>query len=439
MNAVTSPNVARDQQKAPRLKSLDQFRGFTVVGMLLVNYFGGYAVCPQLLKHTNDYCSFADTIMPQFLFAVGFSLRLTFGRRMQNEGSCAAYLRMIRRLLGLVLISLVIYQVDPRAASWAQLRQMSWGEIWGGPLKRDWFQTLMHIAVTSLWILPVVHRGARVRIAWMVSSSVLHVVLSHWFNFAWTNTDPNAIDGGPLGFLTWSVPAILGTLACDYFVGQPSASTELTRLGTVRSTSRIIMVSLTLMVFGYVLSCGTRLYDVAPLVLSGDSEAATGATTATITDKRLVDDPVWPKAERWQAKFDSARAFDWLAEPPFVQPPPRPDSAATRPSRHWNYWMMSQRAGTLSYLVFAAGFSLMVFTIFYVACDMYQVQVPLFRTFGTNALVAYILHNLISDAVQPFFPKDSPAAFAYAGLGLYFVVNWLFVQQLEKQGAYLRV
>ncbi len=30
--------------KAERLASLDQFRGYTVVGMLLVNYFGGYAV-----------------------------------------------------------------------------------------------------------------------------------------------------------------------------------------------------------------------------------------------------------------------------------------------------------------------------------------------------------------------------------------------------------
>ena len=91
--------------KAERLASLDQFRGYTVIGMLLVNYFGGYTVCPQVLKHTHDYCSYADTIMPQFLFAVGFSLRLTFGRRMQTQGSAAAYARMIRRLLGLVLVS----------------------------------------------------------------------------------------------------------------------------------------------------------------------------------------------------------------------------------------------------------------------------------------------------------------------------------------------
>ncbi len=90
------------EKNAGRIVSLDQFRGYTVLGMMLVNYFGGYAVCPQILKHTHDYCSYADTIMPHFLFAVGFAMRLTFGRRMQTMGSSAAYLRMITRLLGLV-------------------------------------------------------------------------------------------------------------------------------------------------------------------------------------------------------------------------------------------------------------------------------------------------------------------------------------------------
>lgn len=56
----------------PRLLSLDQFRGYTILGMLLVNFLGDYRICPRWLRHTNDYCSYADTIMPQFLFAAGF-------------------------------------------------------------------------------------------------------------------------------------------------------------------------------------------------------------------------------------------------------------------------------------------------------------------------------------------------------------------------------
>src|SRR5262249_28425897 len=63
---------------APRLVSLDQFRGYTVLGMFLVNFVGGMSAVPDGLKHHHTYCSYADTIMPQFLLAVGFGMRLSF-------------------------------------------------------------------------------------------------------------------------------------------------------------------------------------------------------------------------------------------------------------------------------------------------------------------------------------------------------------------------
>ncbi len=416
LTKTNPPQIAKTQTE--RLVSLDQFRGYTVVGMLLVNYFGGYAAWPQVLKHSNDYCSYADTIMPQFLFAVGFALRLTFGRRMQAQGSSAVYARMIRRLLGLVLIALVVYNVSPRAASWEQLKELGFWQVISEPLKRQWFQTLMHIAVTSLWLLPVVHRPARVRIAWMIGSAIAHVLLSYWFNFAWTNTAPNAIDGGPLGFLTWCIPAIVGTLACDYFV-QPRDSQPALPANS-RNTFPAIVAAFGLMTCGYVASCATRLYDVPK------------AQQDELAKIKLADDPVLPKFERVQSKLANLRFTELFAEPPFFKPP-------RDQVRKWNYWMMSQRAGTLTYLTFSAGFSLFVFVLFYLACDVHKLHLPLFKTFGTNALVAYILHSMVDAAVQPFFPKDSPAWFACTGLAIFFLITWLFVKQLEKQGVYLRV
>ncbi len=403
-----------------RLESLDQFRGYTVVGMLLVNFFGSYKVCPQVLKHTHDYCSYADTIMPQFLFAVGFALRLSFGRRMEKQWSVVAYSRMIRRLLGLVLISLVVYQVAPRATNWDQLREMGFWNTIGTPLKRDWFQTLMHIAVTSMWILPVVHCKPYVRIVWMLGSALVHVLLSHWFNFDWVNTEPRGIDGGPLGFLTWTIPAIVGTLACDVFL-QPRAQLQ---LGS-RTLNWVLLTSLFLMGLGYAISCGTRLYDAPdPMVEFSKSEKWAG-------------DPVWPTVARLSGKMESARAsgnsvVSWLAEPPFVGPP-------GKEKRQWNYWMMSQRSGTLAYLVFSAGFSLAVYLFFFLLSDLWGIQWSFFTTFGTNALIAYVVHMLVSDAVKSFFPKDSPAWFAFIGLYLFFSIVWLIVRRLEKDGVYLRV
>ena len=77
--------MAESEAPPRRIVSLDQFRGYTVVGMLFVNFLGGYVVVPAVFKHHNTYCSYADTIMPQFFFAVGFAFRLTFLRRLATE------------------------------------------------------------------------------------------------------------------------------------------------------------------------------------------------------------------------------------------------------------------------------------------------------------------------------------------------------------------
>ena len=235
---------------ATRIVSLDQFRGYTVAGMFVVNFLGSYAAVPYVLKHRHDYCSYADTIMPHFLFAVGFAFRLTFERRVQREGAQAAYGRVIRRLLGLVLISMVIYAPGHAAETWDRLQEIGIGAL-ARPLKREWFQTLMHIAVTSLWVLPVIRASAAVRIGFGVVSALAHVALSYWFNFAWVNADPNGIDGGPLGFLTWTIPTITGTLACDAMT-----------TGAPPRLSRLCGWAVALMALGWLLSCGTRLYDV---------------------------------------------------------------------------------------------------------------------------------------------------------------------------------
>ena len=417
--------------------------------MLLVNYFANYSVAPKFIKHSHDYCSYADLIMPQFLFAVGFAMRLTFGRRMARDGNVAAYGRMAKRLLGLVLVSLIIYTVSPRAESWEKLVEIGfWGAI-QEPLKRQWFQTLMHIAVTSLWILPVIHAKPAVRVAWMLGSVLLHIALSNQFNFLWVNTSPNGIDGGPLGFLTWTVPAIIGSMACDWFVANratsqiplPENESSITTPGTVTTQGTVltpaVRKSLTfgaiLMLAAYGLSCGTRLFDVESRPeLSPDDGAEGSVSNVETVGPKLAAHPVLPPLAQWKHKLEQGSITTFLAEPPLVPPP-------GIESRKWNYWMMSQRGGTASYTLFAAGFALCLFALFYIACDRLGWQLSVFTTFGTNALVAYILHGMVSSAVQPFFPKDSPAWYALTGLALFFLINWLFLRSLQKQNIYLRV
>src|SRR5262249_8519986 len=159
---------------AQRIVSLDQFRGYTVLGMFFVNFIPKFDCIPAVFKHHNTYCSYADTIMPQFFFAVGFAYRLTFLRRLQDSGPRTAYLHAIGRNLGLILLGAVIYHLDGEARTWGALQELGpWGFITTA-FQRELFQTLVHIGVTALWIMPVIAAGPVTRIIFGVLSVGLH-------------------------------------------------------------------------------------------------------------------------------------------------------------------------------------------------------------------------------------------------------------------------
>jgi len=504
--------------------------------MFLVNFLAAYGHwVPPVLLHHHTYCSYADTIMPQFLFAVGFAMRLSFGRRVHTQGLMSGYGRMVRRIFGLFLVSIAIYTAGRVAGTWHELVERGAWDVAFPYFKRHWLETLGQIALTSLWILPVIRSGAGARIALAIFSGAAHVGLSHLFHYHWVNTDPNGIDGGPLGFLTWTIPAILGTLTCDAIIDAPR------RPPLVRLT----IVAVLIMGLGYVFSCGTRLYDLSSADLarlkedrkaqdehkhkldeelnalrgkiSGHQEAVNKVDQQIAEARRLrlkaqVDElmsqpvnagrprhevideaerqlppqPSDPASQKLVAKLEKLKQKDgeigelerqaaelrqklrsfrdvklasnpvippqeawhgrtWktlLAEPPFFQPPaddPRVDAPPYDMHRSWNYWMMTQRGGSLSYLTFGAGFSLLVYVLFYILSDILGVRVGVFRTFGTNALAAYVLAGIIGEAIKNFIPGDAPAWYTITAFCIDFFLIWLFVRTLEKNNIFLRV
>ncbi len=227
-----------------RVDSLDQFRGYTVAGMLFVNFGGGFAALHPVFKHHNTYCSYADTIMPQFFFAVGYALRLVLLRNREKLGVGPAYRRAIRRIALLIALGFLLYNLnwdyltiesftDPKLRSFAEM------SFW-----RDTFQTLVHIGVTCLWVLPVIAAPPRVRVAFAVATGLLHLGLSHWFWYDLLQAK-KVIDGGPLGFLTWALPVLAGTVAFDWWRD----------LGPRGALKPLLVWGLVVMALGYGLSC----------------------------------------------------------------------------------------------------------------------------------------------------------------------------------------
>ena len=82
----------------------------------------------------------------------------------------------------------------------------------------------------------------------MIFSALLQVALSHWFYFDWVNgvsDGVTGIDGGILGFLAWTIPTILGTLACD----------AVTKADGRPRLASVIVWGVLLMAGGWLMSC----------------------------------------------------------------------------------------------------------------------------------------------------------------------------------------
>jgi predicted acyltransferase len=387
-------------QRTPsgRILSLDQFRGYTVLGMFFVNFVGHFDQIGAIWKHHNTYCSYADTIMPQFFFAVGFAYRLTLLKRLGSDGPWKAYAHVLRRNLGLILVGLVIYHLDGEYKTWARLQQqleLGWWEFLKSAFARDPFQTLVHIAVTSIWVMPVIAAGPLARLAFTLASAGLHLYLSHLFYYDWVWTRPG-IDGGPLGFMTWTIPLLAGSFAYDFLAAGPTST------AIVKS----VAWGAVLMIAGYAFSC---LNTVTP--------------------------PNRPEGTGLSA---------YLVEPPFVAPPKgfeqrQVDSEESSVPRRMNIWTMSQRAGSISYLTFSAGLSLALYGLFVLMCDVGGLRLGILRTLGSNALAAYIIHGMVEALVKPYSPRDGPLWFAYASFGIFFVITYLILRYMEKNKLYLRL
>ncbi len=366
---------------APRLASLDQFRGYTVLGMFLVNFVGGRDAVPAVLKHHNTYCSYADTIMPQFLLAVGFGMRLSFLRRRDREGAAAAYRHLAARCLGLILLGIVVYHLTGAYRTWGELNARPAGEFLLGTFKRQPFEALTHIGVTSLWVLPVIAAPGWVRALFAAGSAGLHVWASLAGYYAWNLADPPGIDGGPLGFLTWTVPLVAGTLAHDWVAAD------------ARPLPKLLAAGAALMAVGYLLSLLNRFTP----------------------PNDITRMPSWAHIHDG---FPFTGPSEWFAP---------------------NYWTMSQRAGSVTYLTFAAGFGLAVYAAFLVACDRWGLRWGYLDLLGRHALAGYVIHDLVGDAVKPFVPKDSPGWWVAAAFLVYLGVVTLFLRYLDRNKLYLKL
>lgn len=422
-----------------RITSLDQFRGYSVAAMFIVNFVQHMAVAHQTLKHNNTHFSYADSIMPSFILACGIAYRMSFVKLVDNNAEAVAWIKLRRRILirslALILLCVMFFGFGSSFGKWSDMSPSRVAKFTADLLKANMWEVLAIIGACQIFILPVMATSTKVRIAAVGLLSVVHVVISWSFNYDFVYGKPNwmdayfggagkrAWDGGFFGIIAWSQIMLVGTIAYD-LTHRASMGRTLTALpapppgprssGILGSFTSLVLAGVLLISLGYALSCLTRLYDTRYL-----NEEQIQA---------LVSSPVIPD-------FSSIRerpVSSLLAEAPGVPPPPPQE-------RIPNYWQMDKRVVTTSFVMFGSGVAIALFGLFVLCCDAWKWNVAMFRTFGQNPLAAYLIHHLVTRTTLSVVPKDSSLAWVLCGLAISFGVTYLFVRYLEKRGLYLRL
>jgi predicted acyltransferase len=126
------PRVHDTQQiAAPRVVSIDIFRGITMAVMIFVNALSEIHGLPWWTRHapaSADVMTYVDMVFPFFLFAVGMSLPLSVAQRLKrNRSFIGLWVHICIRVLGLIVLGTILANADKADAARMGMSGSTWG------------------------------------------------------------------------------------------------------------------------------------------------------------------------------------------------------------------------------------------------------------------------------------------------------------------------
>ncbi len=131
--------------------SLDQFRGYSVAAMFVVNFLGGLAVTHQVLKHNNTHFSTPTRLCRASYLHAAFPIVSLFLKRSEKDTSSSAKSAIIRRSLGLILLSLMLTAFNSRFGSWNEMNPARVGKFVAELLKANMWEVLAIIGAVQIF------------------------------------------------------------------------------------------------------------------------------------------------------------------------------------------------------------------------------------------------------------------------------------------------
>jgi predicted acyltransferase len=408
--------------KAPRLVSLDIFRGLTILTMIIVNNPGNGSFYEPLEHAPWHGWTLTDLVFPFFLFIVGVAIPFSFAKRRQTESRGEMFLHVWARALSLVLLGLLL---------------ATWSTAAHDPVP-DGFTLLKFLrgAVPVLYVGGVLALltpwpWRKVALITPVIVGVLLLTLGYTMHFAlhraYANGLPDSFEiGGGLFYPSrLRFPGVLARIGVCYGVAATIA---------LFSGWRTVLLSFVVLCAGY-----------SVLMLSGHSETMfpdhkTGSLTREDNLARQVDEYVFDRYEKVDGKFvkDAKGRRVVIAKHTYGEYPDPEGLLSTLPAigttligiligyglactRRTNvekcasllakgvavtiagvllsWWLMptNKRLWTPSYAVFTAGLAMMTLGLVFYLTDVKgrRAWAWPFKVYGMNAIAAFVLSSVI--------------------------------------------
>ena len=197
MKTILSPSQPA-RTSAPRVVSIDIFRGLTMAVMIFVNELDSVRGLPWWTHHAPgnvDVMTYVDMVFPFFLFIVGMSLPLSITQRLKRNSSVIAlWGHIVVRVLGLIALGLILANAEKADAARMGISGSTWA--------------LLGLLSVALYLNVYVESEAAysriLRLLGLVGVIVLYAV------FRRTTHDGHA------GWIDGSYPEILGLIGYTY-------------------------------------------------------------------------------------------------------------------------------------------------------------------------------------------------------------------------------
>ena len=187
-----------------RLESIDEFRGFSILLMVLANYLAGPHVVPAWLKHAPDIgFTVIDIIAPMFLVAIGLTFGTSFRARLARDGRRRTIEHFLSRNLALIGIGALFTVL---------------GNLSGLVVDRSDWGLLQAVGFAGLIALLFI--GVPARLRWLAGLLLL-VAYQFQLNSFWLATVLSSTHGGLEGALSWGAMLVMATSLGDLFHDVP--------------------------------------------------------------------------------------------------------------------------------------------------------------------------------------------------------------------------